>query len=70
MIAKSIDFTTALVIEKEIFLEIIKNYPLDFERFCHIKDSINIYNDTFGLLLNCYSNFNFLIIIFYNFIII
>lgn len=55
MNAKSLDFTTILVIEKNIFLDIIKNYPLDFEKYCHIKDSINIYNDITGLLLNCYS---------------
>lgn len=53
---KSLDFTSLLAIDRNIFLTIIKDYPEDYEKFCHIKDSINLYNDYTGLLLVCYSN--------------
>ncbi len=34
---------------KEDFLNILKKYPKDFERFCMLKDNLNLYGVSTGL---------------------
>ena len=53
--ARSLDFTTVYVIKQEDFLSIIKKNIKDFEKYCEIKDSINIYNDYTDLFVKCSS---------------
>ena len=53
--ARSSDFTTAYKIKKGQFLNLIKKYNYDHQKFCEIKDSINIYQDYSDLYLKCYS---------------
>lgn len=32
------DYSTLIVLKQSDFLDIIKKFPLDYERFCEIKD--------------------------------
>jgi len=41
--AKSLNYTSILVIEKKKFLEVLKNFKADYETFCEIKDKLNNY---------------------------
>ena len=53
--ARSTDFTSAYLIKKEDFLKILKKYDNDHQRFCQIKDSINLYHNYQDLYINCYA---------------
>lgn len=53
--ARSCDFTTVYVINQEEFVNILKKSSKDFEKYCEIKDNINIYNDFSDLFLKCAS---------------
>lgn len=45
-ILKSRDFSTLLFIERKEFLEVLKkDLPEDYEKFCDIKDTINLNED-------------------------
>ncbi|KAL4466998.1 hypothetical protein ABPG74_010595 [Tetrahymena malaccensis] len=55
MSIKSLEFTTLLYIKRIDFLQSIKNFPEDYERFCFIKDNINFYSDYSHLNLECLS---------------
>jgi len=52
---RSIDFTTVYVINQEDFLAILRKNTKDFEKFCKIKDSINVYNEYGDLFVKCAS---------------
>ena len=53
--ARSIDFTTAYMIKKEDFMNLLRKYPKDYQKFCEIKDSINFYEDYKDLYIKCYT---------------
>ena len=53
--AKSILFSSLYVINKLLFLSIIKQNSEDYEKFCFIKDQINLYNDYSGIHIKCIS---------------
>ncbi len=53
--ARSTDFTTVFMIRQEDFLNIIRKYNKDFEKYCEIKDNINNYNDYSEIFLKCFS---------------
>ncbi|KAL4510182.1 hypothetical protein ABPG72_010375 [Tetrahymena utriculariae] len=45
MSIKSLEFTTLLYIKRIDFLQTIKCFPEDYERFCYIKDNIDLYSN-------------------------
>ena len=51
--ARSLSFCSLFLIKKSDFLSIIKENPEDFERFCEIKDQVNLYNDLSKLHVYC-----------------
>ena len=53
--ARSCDFTSIFAINKEDFLAIIEKNKKDLERFCQIRDNINVYEDYDDLYVKCYS---------------
>lgn len=53
--ARSNDFTTVYVIKREEFLKLMEKYPRDYQKFCEIKDNINLYSDYSDLYIKCYS---------------
>ncbi len=40
---RCVDFTTLLGIKREDFLKVVKNFSIDYEKFCNIKDNIMLY---------------------------
>lgn len=38
--ARSLEFSRILYINRKDFLEILKSHPVDYEKFCYIKDKI------------------------------
>ncbi len=44
---RSVDFTTILTISRYEFLNLLQEFPQDYEKFAEIKDRI-IYNDEFS----------------------
>jgi len=53
--AKSLSFSSLFVINKDIFLSIIKENNDDYEQFCQIKDQISLYQGFGGILNQCFS---------------
>jgi len=53
--ARSLDFSNVFMINQEEFLSILRKNKKDFERFCQIKDNINLYKDYGDLYLKCFS---------------
>lgn len=53
--ARSIDFTTVYIIKRDEFLNLLEKYPRDYQKFCEIKDNINLYSDFNDLYMKCYS---------------
>lgn len=53
--AKSVDYTSAFKLKKDDFFCLLRKYPYDYEKFCKIKDSINLYEDYSDLHIKCYS---------------
>ena len=53
--ARSTDFTTVFMIKQEDFLNVIRKYNKDFEKYCEIRDNINHYNDYSDIFLKCFS---------------
>jgi len=37
---RSIDFTTLLMIKRKDFIELLKQYPEDYEKYCQLRDNI------------------------------
>ena len=52
--AKSKDFTTLFSINRDEFIQILKNNPEDFDKFCMIKDQIELYNNYNSLKIRCF----------------
>lgn len=52
--AKSISFSSLFVIKQDNFINILKENPDDYERFCLIKDEINLYKNFTGVGLFCW----------------
>ncbi|EAS00775.2 cyclic nucleotide-binding domain protein (macronuclear) [Tetrahymena thermophila SB210] len=50
---RSQDFTTILKIDRDIFLDVLKNNQRDFQKFCEIKDKILLYSEFKSLNLKC-----------------
>lgn len=53
--ARSLDFSNVFEIKKEDFFRILQRNRRDMERFCQIKDNINLYEDYGDLYLKCAS---------------
>ena len=53
--ARSIDFTSTYVIKKEDFITLLKKHDHDYQRFCEMKDDINLYENYNDLHIKCYS---------------
>lgn len=51
--ARSASFSSLFVIKKETFLNILKENPEDYEKFCRIKDEINLYKEFNSLYRYC-----------------
>ena len=51
--ARSVSFSSLFIIKKEDFLRALKENPADFERFCQIRDQINLSDDNSRFYLNC-----------------
>ncbi|KAL4502171.1 hypothetical protein ABPG72_000406 [Tetrahymena utriculariae] len=58
LFAKSSEITRVVSISRIAFLEIIKNYPLDYQRFCCIKDQILFEMKEFDLKCSACQQFN------------
>ncbi|KAL4449894.1 hypothetical protein ABPG74_015013 [Tetrahymena malaccensis] len=50
---RSQDFTTILKIDRDTFLDVLKNNQRDFQKFCEIKDKILLYSEFKYLNLKC-----------------
>ncbi|KAL4499134.1 hypothetical protein ABPG72_017036 [Tetrahymena utriculariae] len=50
---RSQDFTTVLKIDRDVFLDVLKNNQRDFQKFCEIKDKILLYSEFKSLNLKC-----------------
>lgn len=53
--AKSLSFTSLFVINKEVFMRVLKENTKDYETFCSIKDKINLSNKLDELKRQCFS---------------
>ena len=53
--ARSLDFTTVCIIKQDEFLNILRKNPRDYERFCEIRDRINVHHDHSFLFQKCFS---------------
>lgn len=53
--ARTKDFTTVYSINQNDFIEILKSQPEDYEKYCMIKDQINLYGDFSKLRTYCFS---------------
>ena len=53
--ARSTDFTNVFMIKQQDFLEILRKNSKDFQRFCEIKDNIQIFDHYDDLFLRCFS---------------
>ena len=53
MSIRSKDFTTLLKVGRQDFLNILKQYPEDYEVFCNIKDSLLLNNEFTVIGLKC-----------------
>ncbi|KAL4483320.1 hypothetical protein ABPG72_007962 [Tetrahymena utriculariae] len=52
---KSLDFTTLIYIKRSEFIDLLKEYPEDYEQFCYIKDKILNESDYRLIGMKCYS---------------
>ncbi|KAL4506560.1 hypothetical protein ABPG72_000131 [Tetrahymena utriculariae] len=52
---RSVNFTKVLKIDRQDFMQIIKNYPQDYEQFCYVKDKIVNQQDFKKIHLQCHS---------------
>lgn len=50
---KTMTDTVLLRLNQEIFLKVINENANDYERFCQIKDNINLYNDFKDIFITC-----------------
>ena len=48
------DFCSLLKINRNDFLNLLKEYPEDYEKFCKIKDSIGMYSNLGEICKKCY----------------
>ena len=53
--AKSLEYSSMFSFSRNAFISILKNSHYDYEKFCHIKDRINIYDDRIDLQVLCLS---------------
>ena len=42
---RSLEFTTLFMIKREDFVNVLKHYNDDYEKFCLIKDEMLVYNN-------------------------
>ncbi|EGR27292.1 hypothetical protein IMG5_198840 [Ichthyophthirius multifiliis] len=59
---RSVDFTTLLMIKRQDFISILKESPIDYENYCHIKDKLVLYKNYKNLgnkCLSCDSDYHF-----------
>ena len=53
--AKTLDFVYMLKISLNEFIDILKEFPNDYEKYCEIKDRINFNNEFELIKIRCYS---------------
>lgn len=53
--ARSTDFTNVFMIKQADFLDILRKNSTDFQRFCEIRDNIQIFDQYDDLFLRCFS---------------
>ena len=53
--AKSLEYTSIFSFSRSSFIQILKNYYYDYEKFCYIKDRINVFNNYIDLQITCLS---------------
>ncbi|EAR83225.2 cation channel family protein (macronuclear) [Tetrahymena thermophila SB210] len=53
--AKANTFTQFLIIDKQDFIESLKNFENDYESFCEIRDNINLQHKNSALCIRCES---------------
>ena len=53
--AKSLSFSSLFVIKQEDFLKVLSENTKDYEKFCSIRDQINVSNNFEDLQRNCFS---------------
>ncbi len=53
--ARAVDFTSIYYIERNEFLNFIQKFPLEKEKYCTIKDMVNVYGNLARLSIDCFS---------------
>lgn len=53
--ARAVTFTSVYAINRQSFIEILKENNEDYEKFCKIKDEINLYNSFQDIYVSCAS---------------
>ena len=53
--ARSTDFTNVFMIKQSDFLDILRKHSTDFQRFCEIRDNIQMFDQYDDLFLRCFS---------------
>lgn len=53
--ASSKDFTSLLYLKREDFIKTLKRFPIDYERFCQIKDQLLVGNNFKSINLKCFA---------------
>jgi hypothetical protein len=52
---RSSEFTTLLYIKRKDFLDLLKEFPKDYEKFCSLKDSVKLYSNFGSINCKCFS---------------
>lgn len=53
--AKSLEYSSLFYFPRATFLKVLKSFHYDYEKFCYIKDRINIYENYIDLQVLCLS---------------
>lgn len=54
MSVRTIDFCNIFYIKRAQFIEILRQFPSDFEKFHMLKDKINLYKNCKDFNLKCF----------------
>ncbi|EAR89662.1 cyclic nucleotide-binding domain protein (macronuclear) [Tetrahymena thermophila SB210] len=52
---RSLEFSTILSIKRSDFIQLLQEFPDDYEKFCMIRDQINIYQEYRTIGFSCYA---------------
>ena len=53
--AKSLEYTSIFYFTRSNFINLLKNFHYDYEKFCYVKDRINLYENYTDLQVSCLS---------------